>query len=90
MFLDDLPVWGFVGEAHKDKDGKELAYIFTHKAFDISYNKDRVRAARVSGAMMRDGDSIAAWMAALAVTIPSPSLPSHALHNLVLCRPHVS
>ncbi len=43
LFFDDLPMWGFVGELKKNKDGSEGAYIFTHKVIDISYNKDRVR-----------------------------------------------
>mmetsp|Transcript_26103 Transcript_26103/g.57030 ORF Transcript_26103/g.57030 Transcript_26103/m.57030 type:complete len:589 (-) Transcript_26103:1092-2858(-) len=42
LFLDDLPIWGFVGEAKKDKNGQEAIYIYTHKAFDISYNKDKI------------------------------------------------
>ncbi|KAJ9505654.1 hypothetical protein QJQ45_022958 [Haematococcus lacustris] len=41
MFLDDLPVWGFVGEMRKEGD-QEHAYIFTHRSFDISYNHDRI------------------------------------------------
>jgi transmembrane 9 superfamily protein 3 len=39
LFIDDLPMWGFVGEMSK---GGEEANIFTHMVFDISYNKDRV------------------------------------------------
>lgn len=35
MFIDDLPVWGMVGE-------KDTGMIFTHKSFHIKYNKDRV------------------------------------------------
>lgn len=49
MFLDDLPIWGFVGEVRKDKVGEvgaagaeEKAYIYTHKTFDVSYNTDRI------------------------------------------------
>ena len=43
VFVDDLPMWGFVGEVRKGADGGEEVYVFTHKVFDISYNKDRVR-----------------------------------------------
>ena len=42
LFLDDLPMWGFVGELKKGKGGEDEAYVFTHKVIDISYNKDRV------------------------------------------------
>lgn len=41
LFIDDLPMWGFVGEM-KSKGQEEEAYIFTHKIIDISYNKERV------------------------------------------------
>ena len=43
VFIDDLPMWGFVGEVRKGVDGGEEVYVFTHKVFDISYNKERVR-----------------------------------------------
>eukprot|EP00894_Picocystis_sp_ML_P002601 jgi/Pico_ML_1/53118/g3726.t2 len=39
LFVDDLPVWGFVGEYPA---GESQAYIFTHKTFQINYNDDRV------------------------------------------------
>lgn len=42
LFVDDLPVWGFVGpppEETKDSQG----HIWTHKSFDIDYNDNRVR-----------------------------------------------
>ena len=39
LFLDDLPIWGFVGESKKDT-GNTL--IYTHKKLDISYNLNRV------------------------------------------------
>jgi hypothetical protein len=48
MFLDDLPVWGFVGEIKKDS-GSESALIYTHKKFDISFNNNRVRPAHLLG-----------------------------------------
>ena len=43
LFVDDLPVWGFVGpppEESKESQG----HIWTHKSFDIDYNDNRVRA----------------------------------------------
>ncbi|CAK9302338.1 unnamed protein product, partial [Gordionus sp. m RMFG-2023] len=38
MYLDDLPIWGIVGE----KDEYRNFYLWTHKKFDIGYNKDRI------------------------------------------------
>jgi len=37
MYLDDLPIYGVVGEKIDDK-----VYIFTHKKFIMTFNKDRV------------------------------------------------
>ncbi|MBA0631054.1 hypothetical protein Godav_003088 [Gossypium davidsonii] len=40
---DDLPLWGFVGELHPDKNsdnGKHVLY--THKNIVIKYNKDQI------------------------------------------------
>lgn len=48
LFLDDLPIWGFVGEyvsegeeGEKKKDDEQL-FIYTHKSFDLTYNGDRI------------------------------------------------
>lgn len=50
LFMDDLPVWGFVGEyvsaetsAAEGGPSEEQIYIYTHKSFDINYNGNRVR-----------------------------------------------
>ncbi|XWS67955.1 hypothetical protein CRYUN_Cryun04dG0048900 [Craigia yunnanensis] len=43
FFVDDLPLWGFVGEVHPDKNsdnGKHVLY--THKNIVIKYNKDQI------------------------------------------------
>ncbi|KAK8558574.1 hypothetical protein V6N12_041875 [Hibiscus sabdariffa] len=43
FFMDDLPLWGFVGELHPDKNsdnGKHVLY--THKNIVIKYNKDQI------------------------------------------------
>ena len=37
MYLDDLPIWGIVGEMEE----KEF-YIWTHKKFEIGYNGDQI------------------------------------------------
>jgi len=39
MYLDDLPIWGIVGEID-DKDN--VYYIWTHKKFEIGYNGNQV------------------------------------------------
>lgn len=38
MYIDDLPIWGRVGERGEDK----RYYIFTHKKFEIGYNDNRI------------------------------------------------
>ena len=49
LFIDDLPVWGFVGPPPEEsKDDKQI-YIYAHKSFDINYNENRVRGALFVG-----------------------------------------
>lgn len=38
MFLDDLPIWGVVGEVGDSND----YYIFTHKKFEIGFNGKQI------------------------------------------------
>jgi len=38
MYLDDLPVWGMVGEMKEDKK----AHVYTKRTLVIQYNKDRI------------------------------------------------
>ncbi len=42
LFIDDLPVWGFVGPPPEETKDDDNIYIYTHKAFDINYNDNRV------------------------------------------------
>lgn len=42
LFLDDLPIWGMVGEIVTEPSGEEKLYIYTHKKFSISFNEDRI------------------------------------------------
>jgi hypothetical protein len=42
LFMDDLPVWGFVGPPPEETKDEEHIYIYTHKSFDINYNDNRV------------------------------------------------
>jgi len=39
MYLDDLPIWGIVGEMDEKTD---TYYIWTHKKFEIGYNGDQI------------------------------------------------
>ncbi|XP_077999050.1 transmembrane 9 superfamily member 3-like [Glandiceps talaboti] len=39
MYIDDLPIWGIVGEIDEGGDGY---YIWTHKKLDIGYNGDQI------------------------------------------------
>ena len=39
MYIDDLPIWGIVGEID---EGGEGYYIWTHKKFDIGYNENKI------------------------------------------------
>jgi len=45
MYLDDLPIWGMVGEKYQgegaaDKDTDK--FIFTHRRFSVAYNGERI------------------------------------------------
>lgn len=43
FFIDDLPMWGFVGELHFDKNGENAKHVlYTHKNFIIKYNKNQI------------------------------------------------
>ncbi len=45
LFMDDLPMWGYVGEAKRaEKEGeKDVLLLYPHWQLDISYNGDQVR-----------------------------------------------
>lgn len=41
MYIDDLPIWGMVGEV--DESGSEPVYkLFTHKKLEIGYNDNQI------------------------------------------------
>jgi transmembrane 9 superfamily member 3 len=43
LFMDDLPIWGFVGPPPEQTSaGDTTIYIYTHKTFDIAYNGNRI------------------------------------------------
>ena len=42
MYLDDLPIWGVVGEITQDASNAYEYFIFTHKKFEIGYNGKQI------------------------------------------------
>ncbi|CAM8930936.1 unnamed protein product [Rhodiola kirilowii] len=43
FFIDDLPLWGYVGELHQDKTTKEHKHVlYTHRNINIQYNNDQI------------------------------------------------
>ena len=49
LFMDELPVWGFVGLPPEEAKDDEHIYIYTHKSLEINYNGDRVSFVYVLG-----------------------------------------
>lgn len=54
MFIDGLPIWGFIGKVEKlpsevlgQRDRQKLS-LFTHIHFDVLYNGDRVIQVDIS------------------------------------------
>ncbi|CAM8930966.1 unnamed protein product [Rhodiola kirilowii] len=43
FFIDDLPLWGYVGELHQDKTTNEHKHVlYTHRNINIQYNNDQI------------------------------------------------
>jgi transmembrane 9 superfamily protein 3 len=48
MYIDELPVWGMVGEYMQEAsldgqaNGKEQGFLYTHREFSISYNDNQI------------------------------------------------
>jgi len=42
FFMDDLPLWGFVGEMHPDKNGDNKHVLYMHKIINVQYNKNQI------------------------------------------------
>lgn len=42
MYLDDLPVWGMVGEMKESQAGTPEPYVYTKRVLVIQYNQDRI------------------------------------------------
>ena len=58
MYIDDLPVWGIVGDEEGERDGPKQYYIWTHKKFDIGYNGDQIVDINLTsdGKVLREPD----------------------------------
>nr|XP_016469065.1 PREDICTED: transmembrane 9 superfamily member 1-like [Nicotiana tabacum] len=48
FFIDDLPLWGFVGEQHPDRNSDNKHVLYTHKNIHIRYNKDQIIHVNIS------------------------------------------
>ncbi|XP_043712965.1 transmembrane 9 superfamily member 1-like [Telopea speciosissima] len=42
FFMDDLPLWGFVGELHPDKNNDNKHVLYTQKNIVVKYNGDQI------------------------------------------------
>ncbi|CAN4097995.1 unnamed protein product [Withania somnifera] len=42
FFMDDLPIWGFVGELHANRYGGAKYVVYAHKMLQITYNRDQI------------------------------------------------
>lgn len=42
FFMDDLPLWGFVGEFHPDKSDDQKHLLYTHKDIIVRTNNDQI------------------------------------------------
>ncbi len=51
LFVDELPVWGFVGPPPEEAKDEKQIYIYAHKSFDINYNENRARPAACGGTL---------------------------------------
>lgn len=47
MFLDDLPMWGFVGGT-ASRGNEHIPFVYSHQHFSLGYNGDRVVEANVT------------------------------------------
>ncbi|XP_059299430.1 transmembrane 9 superfamily member 1-like isoform X2 [Lycium ferocissimum] len=48
FFMDDLPIWGFVGDEYPYRNGDIKHVIYTHKNLHIQYNGDQVISVNLS------------------------------------------
>merc|ERR1719295_1647709 len=60
MYLDDLPIWGIVGEMSEEKDDK--LFVWTHKKIEIGYNGQQIIDVNLTSegrTKLQLGDSVA-------------------------------
>lgn len=49
LFIDDLPMWGMVGEILRDNTHNTMEqHIFTHRSISLAYNNNRVVEANLT------------------------------------------
>jgi len=49
LFLDDLPMWGMVGEVLRDEEHSRMEkHIFTHRSLSLAYNGNRIVEANLT------------------------------------------
>ena len=49
LYLDDLPMWGMVGEVLRDeKSGEREHHIFTHRSLSLTYNGNQIIEANLT------------------------------------------
>ena len=49
LYLDDLPMWGMVGEVLRDeKTGEREHHIFTHRSLSLTFNGNRIIEANLT------------------------------------------
>ena len=53
LFVDDLPVWGMVGEFDAEN---ERYYLFTHMALRVLYNGNRIIEVSLASEAKGGGD----------------------------------
>jgi transmembrane 9 superfamily protein 3 len=64
MYLDDLPIWGVVGEMIQTKGGDLKPHVYTKRTLQIKYNKDRI----VEVDLMADPQSLVEVKAGISLT----------------------
>ncbi|KZV49809.1 transmembrane 9 superfamily member 3-like [Dorcoceras hygrometricum] len=42
FFMDDLPLWAYVGEFRSERKGDSKPMLYTHKSISVKYNKDQI------------------------------------------------
>ena len=54
MFVEDLPMWGYIGDSNEgdiilnEVDGAGKIFLFPHLHFSLGYNEGRIVSAKVT------------------------------------------